>query len=74
MSDAYQVAPTVHTVTDAAGHRLRVRQGYIICPNCNRKRLLRLLPRTRGSAVALYCKVCHQQVVVDITEGRHADR
>lgn len=74
MSNAYQVASTVHAVTDSSGRRLAVRQGYIICPNCRRKRLLRLLPGTRGSSVALYCKCCHQEVVVDIKgSGRRAD-
>lgn len=74
MCDSYQV-PTNTSVTDGSGNRLTVRQGYVICPNCRRKRLLRLLPRTRASSVALYCRHCHQEVVVDIREGgRRANR
>lgn len=42
---------------------------FISCPVCRAKRLMRLYPETKGVGVALYCRKCKRESVVDIQQG-----
>lgn len=47
---------------------------FISCPVCKAKRLMRLYPETTGAGVALYCRRCKREIVVDIQPGNRPDR
>ena len=47
---------------------------FISCPTCKAKRLMRIYPETRGESVALFCRRCRRELVVDIQPGTGPDR
>ena len=47
---------------------------FISCPTCKAKRLMRLYPETAGAGVALFCRKCKRELVVDIQPGTGPDR
>lgn len=47
---------------------------FISCPTCKAKRLMRLYPETSGTGVALFCRRCKRELVVDIQPGTGSDR
>ena len=46
---------------------VKVSQGWLICPACGRGKVLRLLPNTECKNLLVYCKVCKQETVVNIS-------
>ena len=53
-------------ISDANGRILSVQEGWILCPDCRRGRLLPLHPDTRGHMVPAYCKRCRKQHFLNI--------
>lgn len=50
---------------------LTVRDGYLVCPVCRRNRhLLRVLPNTNAQNVALWCRDCKHETVVNIVNSQ----
>ena len=47
---------------------------FISCPACKAKRLMRLYPETTGAGVALFCRRCKRELVVDIQPRTSPDR
>lgn len=47
---------------------------FVSCPICKAKRLMRLYPDTTGAGVALYCRKCKRELVVDIQPGNSPNR
>lgn len=47
---------------------------FVSCPICKSKRLMRLYPETTGAGVALYCRRCKRELVVDIQPGNSLNR
>ena len=45
---------------------MMTRDGYLLCPICQRQKVLRLLPETEGKQIAVYCKYCRKESVVNI--------
>lgn len=46
--------------------KMMTRGGYLLCPICQRQKVLRLLPETEGKQIAVYCKNCRKESVVNI--------
>lgn len=42
-------------------------KGWLICPACERWKILRLLPSTEARDLVVYCKLCHQESIVNIS-------
>lgn len=55
-----------------AGGRVPVSDGMILCPNCRRKKLLRLLRSSRGEHILLHCNRCGLDSIVNIGPGPSA--
>ena len=47
---------------------------FVSCPICKAKRLMRLYPDITGAGVALYCRRCKRELVVDIQPGNSLNR
>ncbi|MBE6984320.1 MAG: hypothetical protein E7434_01665 [Ruminococcaceae bacterium] len=45
---------------------MRTKDGYLLCPICQRQKVLRLLPDTSGQKIAVWCKTCKQESIVNI--------
>lgn len=52
------------------GRILIVRDGYIQCPVCRNKRLMRLDPATEAHALVVFCRKCKTENIVDIEMGQ----
>lgn len=48
--------------------RLVTKDGWLMCPRCGRGKVLRLNPKTRATALTVYCKVCGRESTVNIDE------
>ena len=46
--------------------KMRTKDGYLLCPICQRQKVLRLLPDTSGQKIAVWCKTCKQESIVNI--------
>ncbi len=53
------------TVECEAG-KLRIKDHWVLCPVCRRGKVLKLRPGTRAENLAVYCRVCKTESVVDI--------
>lgn len=48
-----------------------VRDGFLVCPNCRRnKRLMRIDPKTRAVNLAVWCRDCKNEIMLDIDQGQ----
>lgn len=54
--------------------KLIVRNGWVICPKCRNKRLLRLDVETQAQGLPVYCRGCKTEFILDITRGRSVKR
>lgn len=48
--------------------KIVTRDGYLLCPICQRQKVLRLLPETEGKQIAVWCKNCRRESIVDIDQ------
>ena len=39
--------------------KIQIVRGWLICPVCNRQRIMRDLPATMVKITTVYCKACH---------------
>lgn len=46
--------------------KIQTKDGWLLCPRCGRKKILRLLPTTVASDLEVFCKICKQPFVVNI--------
>ena len=46
--------------------KIEANERWLICPECGRMKLARILPGCRAEKLALYCKRCGREVVVNI--------
>lgn len=44
----------------------RIKDNWVFCPVCRRGKVLKLRPGTRAEKLAVYCRVCKTESVVDI--------
>lgn len=54
--------------------KLSVKDGWIICPVCRNKRLLRIEEETEAHDLPVYCRDCKTEIILDITRGRSVER
>ena len=47
--------------------KMITRDGYLLCPICQRQKVLRLLPGTKGEQLAVYCKTCRKEPTVNVS-------
>lgn len=52
------------------GKLLTVKEGYLVCPVCRHKRLMKILPDTTATGVVAYCRYCKTENIVDIDRGQ----
>ena len=52
--------------TRESGRLLAVKDGWLLCPVCQRAKVLRVWPETEGRAIQVYCKRCGRETLVDI--------
>lgn len=54
--------------------KLVVKDGWIICPVCRNKRLLRIEEETEAHDLPVYCRDCKTEIILDIIRGRSVER
>ena len=44
--------------------------GWLTCPRCRKnKRLMKVRPDTQGSRMIAYCRVCKNEILIDVNRG-----
>ena len=62
---------TFRTPTNAVLHsspaydKIKATQNWLVCPVCQKQKLARLLPTTEVKDLALHCKRCNREVIVN---------
>lgn len=46
------------------------RGGYIGCPYCSNKKLLRVQDSTEAAGLPVYCRKCQREILIDIHRGQ----
>lgn len=49
---------------------LTVEDGYLVCPVCRHKHLMKILPYTVATGVVAFCRYCKTENIVDIDRGQ----
>lgn len=50
--------------------KLVVKDGWLICPACRRRKILRVRQDTTALNLTVYCRACHAETIVDIETGQ----
>lgn len=50
--------------------KLVVKDGWLICPACRRRKILRVREDTYARRLTVYCRACHAETIVDIEQGQ----
>lgn len=50
--------------------KLVVKDGWLLCPACRRRKVLRVRPDTTARNLTVYCRACHAETIVDIETGQ----
>ncbi len=51
------------------GKMLTVRNGWLTCHRCGNKRLMKIRPDTQGSRLIAYCRMCKNEILIDVYRG-----
>ena len=55
--------------------KLVVKDGWIVCPVCNRNhRLMRVKPETEAQYLPVYCRTCRSELILNIDRGQSVKR
>lgn len=52
------------------GKMLVVRDGWLECPVCRARRLLRITPELTARNLPVFCRRCKNEIKVDIEQGQ----
>ena len=44
--------------------------GFLQCPHCGNRKLLRVTPTTEARALPVWCRKCQREITVDIERGQ----
>ncbi|MEY8388290.1 cysteine-rich KTR domain-containing protein [Oscillospiraceae bacterium 38-13] len=66
MNKSDEVPELCKAAVECEAGKLRIKDSWVLCPVCRRKKVLRLLPGTRARNLAVYCRSCKTESVVDI--------
>ena len=55
--------------TKQKGDKLATKNGWLLCPCCGRGKVLRLTAETSARSLAVYCKICKKESIVNIDES-----
>ena len=47
--------------------KIKTNPEWVMCPQCRRKKLLRILPTTVVKDLPVLCKQCNREVIVNIS-------
>lgn len=50
--------------------KLIVKDGWLICPFCRRRKILQVRPETTAKNLIVYCRDCRTETMVDIEQGQ----
>lgn len=50
--------------------KLIVKDGWLMCPSCRRRKVLQVRPETSAKNLIVYCRNCKHSVTVDIDRGQ----
>lgn len=50
--------------------KLVVKDGWLICPVCRRRKILRVREDTYARRLTVYCRACHAETIVNIEQGQ----
>ena len=50
--------------------KLTVKDGWLMCPSCRRRKVLQVRPETSAKNLIVYCRHCRTETMVDIEQGQ----
>lgn len=50
--------------------KLIVKDGWLLCPSCRRRKVLQVRPETMAKNLIVYCRDCRSETMVDIEKGQ----
>ncbi|OUO36423.1 hypothetical protein B5F88_13980 [Flavonifractor sp. An306] len=50
--------------------KLVVKDGWLMCPSCRRRKVLQVRPETTAKNLIVYCRDCRTETMVDIEQGQ----
>ena len=50
--------------------KLIVKDGWLMCPSCRRRKVLQVRPETSAKNLIVYCRDCRTETMVDIEKGQ----
>lgn len=56
--------------TERERGKLIVKDGYLVCPACRRRKILQIRPDTSAKNLIVYCRDCRRESVVNIEQGQ----
>ena len=58
------------TREEITGTMLLKKGGFLQCPHCGNRKLLRVTPTTEARALPVWCRKCQREITVDIERGQ----
>lgn len=58
------------TFPEVSGTILVKKGGFLQCPYCGNRKLLRVTPTTEAHALPVWCRKCQREITVDIQRGQ----
>lgn len=46
------------------------RGGFLQCPHCGNRKLLRVTPSTEARGLPVWCRKCQTEITIDIVRGQ----
>ncbi|MCR1907066.1 cysteine-rich KTR domain-containing protein [Intestinimonas butyriciproducens] len=50
--------------------KLIIKDGWLMCPSCRRRKVLQVRPDTSAKNLIVYCRDCRTETMVDIEQGQ----
>ena len=50
--------------------KLIVKDGWLMCPSCRRRKVLQVRPETSAKNLIVYCRDCRSETMVEIEQGQ----